>query len=302
MEKEMRYQPEDLPRLKLPPPSENCLFVGSGDSYAASLAARYFSGSHALCCYPTDIILNPSITKGRNIYVVSISGKTKANVLAAMAANKYCIQTTAITACPTSKLAKVCNNTMELRYRNTGVTTAGTISFTSSMLTCISLAGKEVNMPSHIGRIFGQAESQASTATDKIIGTRGSYFVLGNGFLQSIALYGALKFNEVLGNQAISYPVEEFCHAPLFSIKKSDHPIIMATDDGGKNLDKSLGHEGFSSICINFNYVTGIDVLLYSTFFIQLLVLKLARKRRLNDCYFLQNKRLLKISSDSIYD
>lgn len=302
METEMRYQLEDLPRLKLPSPSENCLFVGSGDSYAASLAAQCVSGGRALCCYPADIILNPSITNERNVYIVSISGKTKGNILAAMAANRNCLQTTAITTKPTSELAKVCNNIIELRYRNTGVTTAGTNSFTCSMLTCINLATKEVNIHSHIDRIFRQAEKQARRAADKIVRNKGSYFILGNNFLHSIGLYGALKFNEVLGDQAISYPVEEFCHAPLFSIKKSDHLIIMATDTGGRNLDKSLRLAGFSSIYANFDYRRRIDVLLQSAFFLQLVVLELARKRRLNDCYFIQNKKLLKMSSDFIYD
>src|SRR5919202_3155841 len=128
MQAEIEYQIQDLRRLSLPSQSENCLFVGAGDSYAASLSAQYISGSHALCCYPNDIILNTSILNGRDVYFTSVSGSTKANIIAAMAARKQGIQTTAITTRPASKLAEVCGNIIQLRYRNTGVMTSGTIS------------------------------------------------------------------------------------------------------------------------------------------------------------------------------
>jgi hypothetical protein len=73
----------------------------------------------------------------------------------------------------------------------------------------------------------------------------------------------------------------------------------MGSKNDGKEIDKRLNQEGFSSVHINFD--TGIELLLQSIFFMQLLVLKLARKHGLDDCYFLKYKKLLKISSDFIY-
>ncbi len=300
MTAEVKYQVQDLPKMSLPPPGENCLFVGSGDSYASSLAAEYFSGIHAVCCYPTDILYNPSMVKGRNVYIVSISGSTKDNILAAMTAKKHGAQTTAITARPTSKLANVCNRTIQLKYRSIGVTTAGTISFTSSMLTCASLA-KKVQGPLKIDRLFRQAKNQADLAANEIIRRKVfGYFILGNGLLYPTALYGALKLNEIFGAQAVSYPLEEFCHSPLFSIRKSIQTIIMGTNNNGRALDKRLRLEGFSSVFVKFEN-EGIELLLQSAFFIQLLMLNLARKRRITNCYFLKDKRLLKLSSGFIY-
>src|ERR687883_1297698 len=89
MQAEMEYQGQDLPRLDLSSPDDNCLFVGSGDSYVAGLAAQYFSSSHAICCSPIDIIKNPLLVKRRNLFVVSISGKTRANITAAKIAKKH---------------------------------------------------------------------------------------------------------------------------------------------------------------------------------------------------------------------
>lgn len=296
MQAEIGYQLQDLQKLELSPLGKNCLFVGSGDSYVAGLAAQYVSGRRALCCYPTDVIQNPPLVNGRNAYVVSISGNTEANILAARVAKKHRARTTAITARPASRLARTCDQTIELKYRSADVITAGTISFTSSMLACISIAAK-VKLPADLGKIYRQAENQAEHAAGKI-GNKSSFVVLGDGVLYPAAIYGALKFNEVFGARAVPYPAEEFCHSPLFSVKKSDQIIVMGS--GGKQLNERLGREGFSSVHVDFKSA-GIGLLLQSTFFMQLLVLKLAQRRGLASCYFLKNRKLLRMSSDFIY-
>ncbi|MEW6605144.1 MAG: SIS domain-containing protein [Thermoproteota archaeon] len=293
MQVEIECQLQDLQKQNLPRPDRNCLFVGSGDSYVAGLAAYHVSAGRALCCYPTDIIRNPSMINGRNVYVVSISGNTKANILAAKIAKRNGANTTAVTARPASKLAKVCDRTIELKYRIAGVTTSGTTSFTSSMLVCASLATK-ISLPANIDRIYGETKGRAEKAVGKI--NSGTYFILGDGILYPVTIYGALKFNEVFGAKAIAYPAEEFCHSPLFSLKKGDNVIVM----GNKQLDKRLRNEGFSSLHVDLK-CEGIGLLLESTFFIQFLVLKLAQRRGLTSCYFLRNKRLLRTSSDFIY-
>ncbi|HXV45933.1 MAG TPA: SIS domain-containing protein [Nitrososphaera sp.] len=292
MQAEIGYQVHDLQKQDLPLQSRNCLLVGSGDSYVAGLAAQYFSGGRALCCYPTDLIQNPSVADGRNVYVVSISGSTKANILAAKIAKKQGARTTAITAKPASALARGCDQVIELKYRSVGVTTAGTISFTSSMLACISLAEK-IQLPD-LGRVYRQAQSQADRIVRKIDKNR--YFMLGDGILYPVAIYGALKLNEVFGARTVAYPTEEFCHSPLFSIKKSDQVIAL----NAEQLSTRLNRDGFSSINVDFKG-GGIELLLRSAFFMQLLILKLAQRRALAGCYFLKNKKLLRTSSDFIY-
>jgi glucosamine 6-phosphate synthetase-like amidotransferase/phosphosugar isomerase protein len=331
MQAEIEYQVQELPKLDLsssPPPVNNCLFVGSGDSYVAGLAAQYYSGSHAICCSPIDIINNHLLVKKRNLFIVSISGNTQANILAAKIAKKHGVSTvSALTARSSSRLAKSCDQTIELKYKNTGITTAGTISFTASMIKCISLSTKLIQLPSDLRKMYNLAEKQAKQAISRIDdkynnnnnnnttsndNNSTSYFILGNSKLHAIAIYGALKFNEVFGAKAMAYPVEEFCHSPLFSIKETDQVIVLGgreeedNEDGDEDYDNSrklskrLNEEGFSSVHVGFR-LTGIELLLQATFFIQLFVLKLAQKYGLTSCYFLRNEKLLKISSDFIY-
>ncbi|HKY11583.1 MAG TPA: SIS domain-containing protein, partial [Nitrososphaera sp.] len=307
---EIEYQVQDLHKLDLSSPVSNCLFVGSGDSYIAGLAAQYFSGSRAICCSPIDIIKNPLLVKRRNLFVVSISGNTQANILAAKIAKKHGVGTiSALTARSSSRLAKSCDQTIELKYKNTGITTAGTISFTASMIKCISLS-TELQLPSNLRKMYNRAENQAKQAISKIddksnSSSRTSYFILGNSQLHAIAMYGALKFNEVFGAKAMAYPTEEFCHSPLFSIKETDQAIVLGgeeedDDDNSSKLSKRLNEEGFASVHVGFK-PTGIELLLQATFFMQLFVLKLAQKYSLTSCYFLRNEKLLRVSSDFIY-
>lgn len=328
MQAEIEYQVQDLCRPDLLSSSSlacnnnnSCLFIGSGDSYIAGLAAQYFSNSHAICCYPIDIIKNPLLVKSRNLFIVSISGNTQANILAAKIAKKHGASTiTALTARSSSRLAKSCDQIIELRYRNTGIITAGTISFTASMIKCISLS-TQLHMPSDLRKLYNHAEKQAEQVMGEVdhksssnnnnniaIGSSysnssssSSYFLLGDGPLYAITKYGTLKFNEVFGTKALAYPAEEFCHSPLFSIKEADQAIVLGDGDGNnRKLSKRLNEEGFSSIYVEFKN-TGIELLLQATFFIQLFVLKLAQKYGLTTCHFLMNKKLLKMSSDFIY-
>ena len=325
MQAEIEYQVQDLCRLDLssssstssPNHASNCLFVGSGDSYIAGLAAQYFSGSHSICCYPIDIIRNQSLIKGRKLYIVSISGNTQANILAAKIAKKHGASTvTALTARSSSRLAKSCDQTIELRYRNTGIVTAGTISFTASMIKCISLSTQLHILSTDLKKLYKDAEKQAEQVMSKVDHKKSSnfaidssnsnsnnrnFFLLGDGQLYAIAKYGTLKFNEVFGAKALAYPAEEFCHSPLFSIKEVDQAIVLGDGNGSnRKLSKRLNEEGFSSFYIEFKN-TGIELLLQATFFVQLLVLKLAQKYSLTNCHFLRNKKLLKMSSDFIY-
>jgi fructoselysine-6-P-deglycase FrlB-like protein len=312
MQAEIEYQVEELPKLDLLSPVSNCLFVGSGDSHAAGLAAQYFSGSQAICCYPIDIIKNPSLVERRNLFIVSISGNTQANILAAKIAKKHgASNITALTARPSSRLAKSCDQIIELKYRNTGIATAGTISFTASMIKCISLI-TQLHLPSNIGEIYNCAEKQAKQAISKIDDKSNSsssnscYFILGNGQLHAIAMYGSLKINEVFGVRAMAYPAEEFCHSPLFSIQETDQAIVLGDDDddddnnNSRKLSKRLNEERFSSVYVGFQN-KGIELLLSATFFIQLVLLKLAQKYGLTSCHFLSNEKLLRVSSDFIY-
>lgn len=65
-----------------------CTMTGSGDSYVAASIASYLSNCRIKCCYPSTLIFNPEILIDRELYIISISGRTAQNILAAKLAKK----------------------------------------------------------------------------------------------------------------------------------------------------------------------------------------------------------------------
>lgn len=320
MDIEIRYQVENLSKLNLPKQTnlDDCMIVGSGDSYVAALIAQYASNHKVICCNPMDIVLNPEIAKDRRLYIVSVSGNTKANILAATVAKEQKVHTTAITANPESKLAKICDEIIEFQYKNTGIPTSGTISFTSSMLSCLSLVS-EVNYLGNLETIYRETRNEVGSLIDddedyNTLEDLSSYIFLGDGILFPVAIYGALKINEVLGSKSFAYPLEEFYHSPIFSIKRDDKIMILGNKEcdiitnSRKSLYDKLEELDFSSCyytnCSSNrgNKLSLTEMLLKSILFVQLYVVKQAVIRGVKDCYFLQNKDMLKLSSFFIYD
>jgi fructoselysine-6-P-deglycase FrlB-like protein len=306
MELEIRYQLQDLPKL-IQPNNINpdcCLFIGSGDSFVAGLIAHYASNGRAVTCNPVEFLLNPSIADKRQIYIISISGRTNANILSAKMARKHKIRTTAITRKPKSILAKYCDDIIKLSYKSTDVLTSGTIGFTSCMLTCLSLISdvKEIN---YIDKVYSQAKIEADYLLEKHSMDTSSFIFLGDGLLFPVGIYGALKMNEIFGSKSYAYTIEEFCHSPIFSIRREDNIIIFDKGDYDKKkarvLCKRLDKISYSSLYIDLKKFTGIEAVLKSIFLIQFLMLKIAKRNGLKECFFICNKELLKLSSDLIY-
>jgi fructoselysine-6-P-deglycase FrlB-like protein len=306
MELEIEYQVQDLPKLVQPNKinPDCCLFIGSGDSFVAGLIAHYASKGRAISCNPMEFLLNPFLADKRQIYIISISGRTNANILSAKVARKHKIRTTAITRKPESILAKYCDDIIKLSYQSVGVLTPGTIGFTSCMLSCLCLLSdiKELN---YIDKIYFQAKSEADDLLEKHFIDTSSFIFLGDGLLFPIGIYGALKVNEIFGSKSYAYTVEEFCHSPIFSIGPRDNIIIF--DNGGydkkkaRALCKRLDEMSYSSLYINLNNLTVMEAVFKSIFLIQFLTLNIAKRNGLKDCFFFSNKELLKLSSDFIY-
>ncbi|MDQ6668739.1 MAG: SIS domain-containing protein [Thermoproteota archaeon] len=306
MEAEIEYQTEDLEELEFPLPQtsiDDCVFTGSGDSYIASFIAMYMSGYKAMCCHPMDIVLNPAIVRNRKVYLVSVSGATKATMLAAKVANKSALKTIAITTRPESPLAKSSGELISMRYKSASIPTSGTIGFTASMLCCLSLVCKvKLN---NVKKIYNESIALADYLTNYKIKKSPSYILLGNGIVYPAALYGSLKMNEVFGIHSSAYSLDEFCHSPIFSTKSNDRIIILGNNACDLRVSKTIMNQldklGVSTLYVDCRKRSMIETLLKSIFFLQLYAVKLAVKNLLKDCYFLKNERLLALSSKLIY-
>src|SRR3989449_8316790 len=149
MAEEISSQTQDLPGFasqlrkkhlpKLQP--SNLIFAGSGDSYAAAIFAQELSQGESRASDPYELLTNISRIRGKNLVVISVGGRTKTNIELVRKAKRMARETIAVTANPESLLARECDQTLQLKYRTTGILTSGTVSFTTSLLACALLLG-----------------------------------------------------------------------------------------------------------------------------------------------------------------
>ena len=269
---------------------KDVIFSGSGDSLASSMLAESLSGGLARAMDPMDLYRDKSLVKSKNLYFVSISGNTIANIKVA----KHARHSTAITAKSDSRLASATDEVILLNAETHTVFTAGSISFLDSALTCMSLV-KNIKIPRD-SKLFSRAkdDSQRFHVSKKI-------YVLGNRFTFPLAMYCAAKFYEILGYDAHYCKIEQFSHMELFSAKKGDTVIIFEERNADNSqLAKSLNRVGMN--VIHPSIPNGkVPQFLYCTFFSQFLALNEAKRKRKRDCYFVAAKKLRGVSNQMIY-
>jgi fructoselysine-6-P-deglycase FrlB-like protein len=287
---------------------QSCTMTGSGDSYIVAAIASYLSKYKVTCCYPSTLILNPEILNNKELYIISISGRTAHNIAAAKIAKKNHIKTTAITADPESELGKICDGIVKINYTMKRALTSGTASFFLSMLTCLSLITEIKYTREDLRFAFETANKIVDDLLKEIPNATSSILFLADGILYLVACYASLKLNEVLGIRSYPYSLEEFCHAPLFSIKKDDKIIILDGYENSfsqskisRNIVKKLKGLNYSLSSLDFPGPTYLYCLFQSIFSIQLLSLKLGQRNGLVDCYFVQDNDLLGVSTSCIY-
>lgn len=308
MEVEIVNQLEDLPRFasrlerqqyKPVDPSE-LIFTGSGDSYATALYAQEVSGGAALASDPYELFLKLDRARGKHVILISISGRTKANIELARKLKRVARKRIAVTANADSPLARICDEKIVLRYRTAGTLTSGTVSFTASLLAMahiLEIPPGRTGLHASMGRAVRWARSLR-------VPSRGSFYLIGSGVNRALAEYGACKVHEVLGAKADARVPEQFGHAQLFSIDRRKDTIVCIpanSKDKTTKVAETLQQDGFRVHTIpghGPNIVTrSIEVSLH----LQHLALSLARKRRMKECAFLTDRSRLRVSNRLIY-
>lgn len=274
----------------IPHDIEGSLFCGSGDSLAAAMLAESFSGYGVRAADPRELAANPEIMAGRTAYIVSVSGRTVSNIRVAELADR----SVAITARPDSALARACDDIIPLSFENSDVTTAGSISFLNSALTCISLVSP-VDLPD-AGCILEQALESARSTT-----VSGRPYILGGLHTYPLAMYAAAKFYEILGVPAAYERIEQFAHMGLFGSDAGDTVIIMEPGDGQDRTDRALAGAGLNVVRPDTGRRGRLEEFLFYTFYAQLLPLQAAQGQGRTECHFMISEGQKRASDGLIY-
>ena len=267
------------------------IFCGTGDSFVSAQLAEVFSDFKARALDPLDLLKNKKLIKNKNLYLISISGNTISNVKLAKITKK----TVSITANPQSKLANACKKLILLKYPNSGIFTAGSISFLASALTCISLV-------SHLkiqnaSRLYDSANTQGMK-----VKLKGKIFFLGNIHTFPVAIFGAAKLYEIGGLDAHYERIEQFSHMGLFSAKKGDTVILFEEKNKyNSKLASHLKKYGLHVVQLKPNTKNIQEIVLFFIFVSEIIALNHAKKKNQKDCFFVTAKKLRKASSSMIY-
>lgn len=303
---EVESQKRILASLHMPKPRnpERCIFIGSGDSYVSCLLSTYLSGFRSPSFTPSEIITFPTIARRHEVFFVSISGKTSANIHAANVMNSYNIKTTAVTADYNSPLAKTCKNLIWIDIPPSTQPTSGTLTFSASALTCMGLVTDEVKT-SLIASMFSKCEEMLRDKTDYLFNNC-LYVFLANNFLYPCAVYGKLKINEIFGYPSSAYCIDEFFHAPIFSLRVHDCIVLLENSEYKKHSSEKkiygmLSRARLRVLPIRSLRRTLFEKIMSSIFTQQIIFATQARKLGLRDCAFIRNKKFLSLSSEVIY-
>ena len=273
------------------PKQKETIFCGTGDSFVSAQLAEVFSDFRASAFDPLDLLKNKRLSKDKDLYLISISGNTISNIKLAKAIKN----TVAVTAYKQSRLVNACKKSILLQYPNSGIFTAGSISFLASALTCISLVSK-VKIR-NVSKLYKKAETQS-----RKIRLRGKVFLLGNLHTFPVAMFGAAKIYEAAGLDAHYERIEQFSHMGLFSAKKGDTVIIFEEKNKyNSKLASSLKKYGLNVVQLQPNTKNIQETVLFFIFVSELIALYNAKKKNQKDCFFVTAKKLREASSSMIY-
>jgi fructoselysine-6-P-deglycase FrlB-like protein len=276
---------------------DKCIFVGSGDSYAAGLIAEYLTEHNCKCYSPSDLY-NSRFEYDKPYFFVSVTGKTKANIKVAERATQEGVRTVAVTLDKNSKLAQVCKEIVPLDITRAQTPTAGFGTFVTNVLTCLQISGATVPQKFDVWH-KKSVQLSLKFVESFLLSRQEPLYLLGDNVLYAVALYTSFQMVEFFGITAITHKLEEFCHSPIFGLKKS-HPIwIFGQND--EQIEKRLERLGLN---IAYTELRNNDIfaqLFISIFFVQNLILLLAKKHGYKELQYIKMKDFLKASSDIIY-
>ncbi len=316
---EIRAQAEDLieyskylKRLGIKKQNpEETLFCGAGDSYACALFVERFENFKPRAFDPAELFQYPQAAKDKNVYFISVSGRTKANIEAARRVRNLASRRVAITVNPESSLAKTCDDIIELKFTKSQGLTPGTNSFTACVLACSALF-------SDIPRLDVRGILRRAELWSQNLELKGDYYhFVGSGPFYGLCVYGAAKIFEFTGFHSSYQLTEEFSHLDLFSLggkrngsKKKDLIFILRSEpkeERSRELHDLLSKEGVESFLVptSGRGSTQSEILERSisySIYLQYLGLSAALQTGLSKPSFLLEKSLLRISDRLIYE
>lgn len=299
--KGLRAFGERLNKLSKSWDPSNLAFAGSGDSYSAALWAQELSSGRAVAYDPSELALDPSRVKGKDIVLLSVSGKTRSNLQLAKSLGGVASKRIAITGSKDSPLSRECDETILLSYHHADGLTSGTASYTATLLACAHPLGQ---VPTLRVEHLVKAARLDTDRRDFFLPKDATVVFVGSGLDYPLAIYGGLKVNEVLGLKSIWCTPEQLVHAIVFSLDKTKDRIVLIEPYSNRRVReivRALSDIGFSIYSFSVPTQNPVIHSIGVAFHLQYFAYNQAIRLGLKECSFLSNEELLDVSSKLIY-
>ena len=175
--------------------------------------------------------------------------------------------------------------------------TAGFSTFVANVVTCLQLAG--IILPKKFDTWYKKGLELSSSTLESVKLPDDTYYVFGNNLFYALALYNSFQMAEFFGCTAIAHKLEEFCHSPIFGVKKSHYLWILRQNE--EQTSRRLQKLGFHLSYFELYDSDILAQLFGSIFFIQNLILLMAKKYEYAELQYVKMNDVLKASSDLIY-
>ncbi len=265
------------------------ILTGCGDSYAAALLLSELTNAKAFD--PYELSMNLSDIK--TLIIISVSGKTRANLILAEKAKKKGIRIIALTGNKKNKLSDLADFAVVTNYEESTIL-PGTLSFTKNLVALYSIFALELNLDD-------LKEDLIEKLFEELIPSRSeNFFIISTPGYYPLTLYWKAKLVEFLGAKVITERCEQFMHVDIFSLEEKDSLIILGDEDHrakfiNDNLKDKIAYVEYFKFGPKspFSYLLG-------SIYAQVFSYKSAKERNLKDVYFAMSKNL-KLSDEFIY-
>jgi len=296
LESDFNAQISQLNKIRNDKIFDECIFVGSGDSYVAGLIAEHLTDHRCRCYSPSDLSKS-NFSRDSTYCFISVTGRTRANIELARRARESGIRTVALTLNQNSDLARICENVVWLNIKKVNTPTAGFSTFLANVVACLQLTG--IRLPENFESSFNEGTKLSNEWLQTAILPDVSSHILGNNLLYAIGLYASFQMAEFFGSSFAAHRLEEFCHSPIFGLGKSQDVWILGQKE--ESISRSLKNLGFRTFYIELYNSDPVTQIFKSIFFVQNLILLLAKRYGYTELQYTKMKDVLKASSDIIY-
>ena len=230
---------------------------GAGDSFAAALAAQHLSSFRFVAVDPLSLAYYTGRAQLPKQVAIAISykGRTREVVKAASKLKSLGWKVVAVTSDSSSPLASTASEVVNIMQTDEALP-VGISSFVAMVTALAKLLGVKLNISLLKSKLKGITALEPIICSSASAKSISEVIAVGEGSGFVSAYFTCLKLYETLCMPCRAYPLEEFLHAPIYSISRSALTVVYPSE---KNLKATYLIEVLSRLGVPYVVIKQSD-------------------------------------------